>query len=260
MRKSSSLALTLALALGGALSLQAEDFRWEGKLAKGKTIEVKGINGGIDATAASGDSVVVTAVKRGKRSKPKDVKIEVVEHGGGVTVCAVYPSSSSRKPNECVPGSGGRMRSRKNDVKVEFTVQVPRGVHFVGRTVNGGIEATSLSANAEAHTVNGGIKLSTSGHGKAETVNGSIKASLGSSDWTGDLEFETVNGGITLELPEGTGANVSARTVNGSIETDFPLTIKGKFGSKRISGTIGGGGRELALETVNGSIRLKKRS
>ncbi len=259
MRKSSLLTLTLALALGGALTLQAEDFRWEGKLAKGKTLEVKGINGGIEATGTSGDRVVVTAVKRGKRSQPKEVKIEVVEHGGGVTVCAVYPSPSS-KPNECVPGGGGRMGTKNNDVKVEFTVKVPDGVSFVGRTVNGGIEATSLSANAEAHTVNGSIKLATSGYGTAETVNGSIKASLGSADWTGDLEFETVNGGITVELPEGTGARVSARTVNGGIETDFPLTIMGKFGSKRISGTIGGGGRDLLLETVNGRIHLKKAS
>ena len=48
------------------------------------------------------------------------------------------------------------MSVRDNDVNVEFRVKVPAGVRFVGRTVNGGIEASGITADAEAHTVNGG--------------------------------------------------------------------------------------------------------
>jgi DUF4097 and DUF4098 domain-containing protein YvlB len=129
----------------------------------------------------------------------------------------------------------------------------------MGRTVNGDVEATGLTAEAEAHTVNGSIELATSGYARAETVNGKIRASLGRSDWEDGLDFQTVNGSIRLELPADTAADVSARTVNGSIDTDFPLTVKGRFGSRRMSGTIGGGGPELNLETVNGSIHLRKR-
>jgi DUF4097 and DUF4098 domain-containing protein YvlB len=109
-----------------------------------------------------------------------------------------------------------------------------------------------------ASTVNGGINVSTSGLAKANTVNGSIKASMGRADWTGDLDFETVNGSITVEMPADVGARVKASTVNGGMETDFPLTIQGKFSNRKMEGTIGGGGRDLNLETVNGSIRLKK--
>jgi hypothetical protein len=46
--------------------------------------------------------------------------------------------------------------------------------------------------------------------------------------------------------------------VNGSITTDFPLTVQGKWGPRKAHGTIGGGGRELSLETVNGSVELRK--
>jgi hypothetical protein len=247
---------TLMAGLAWAGPAAAEDFRWESRLAKGQTIEIKGVNGGIDARPADGDAVLVTADKRGRRDDPEEVEIEVVEHRGGVTICAVYPSW--RKRNECAPGTAGRLGAEKNDVKVEFTVRVPEGVSFVGRTVNGGIEAESLSADAEAYTVNGGIRLSTRGVGRAETVNGSVRASLGRGDWKGELSFETVNGSVTVELPEGVGAHVEAATVNGSIETDFPLTVRGRFASRRLNGTIGDGGRELSLETVNGSIRLRK--
>ena len=78
------------------------------------------------------------------------------------------------------------------------------------------------------------------------------------ADWSGSVSFETVNGGITLELPDDLSADVKGETVNGSIETDFPLAVKGRFSSRRLSGTIGAGGRELRLATVNGSIRLRR--
>jgi DUF4097 and DUF4098 domain-containing protein YvlB len=102
------------------------------------------------------------------------------------------------------------------------------------------------------------VRVATRGNARAETVNGSISAALGRADWRGSVSFETVNGGITLELPEDLSADVTGETVNGSIETDFPLAVKGRFSSRRLAGTIGGGGRELRLATVNGSIRLKK--
>jgi hypothetical protein len=40
------------------------------------------------------------------------------------------------------------MNTHNNDVKVEFTVLVPQGVRFVGRSVNGDVEANSLAALA----------------------------------------------------------------------------------------------------------------
>jgi hypothetical protein len=203
--------------------------------------------------------VEVLAVKRGRRSDPRQVEIKVLEHAAGVTVCAVYPPGGSGRANECAPGSGGRMDTRNNDVEVDFEVRVPAGVDFVGQTVNGGVTADRLDGDVVATTVNGGVRAEAAGNVRAETVNGSITASLGRADWTGDVKFRTVNGGITLDLPADTGAEVSASTVNGSIETDFPLTVKGKFSSRRLSGTIGGGGRGLSLETVNGSIRLRQR-
>ena len=36
------------------------------------------------------------------------------------------------------------------------------------------------------------------------------------------------------------------------------VSIQGKFSNRKMEGTIGDGGRDLNLETVNGSIRLKK--
>ncbi len=237
---------------------QEQDFRWTGRLDQGRTIEVRGVNGDVRAMAATGNEVEVTAVKReGRRGYVEDVDIEVVEHGGGVTICAVYPSRGDR-PNECRPG-GGHMNTNDNDTKVHFTVRVPRGVKFSGNSVNGDVDADGLGSDVLATTVNGSIVVSTDGYAEASTVNGSIRASIGRADCTGGLEFQTVNGSITLDVPEGLSADVRASTVNGSIETDFPLTVQGRFSARSMRGTIGNGGRDLRFQTVNGNVTLRRR-
>lgn len=240
----------------------SDDFRWNGRVAAGRTIEVRGINGDVRAEASQGNEVEVTATKTARRSDPKTVEIRVVEHEGGVTICAVYPSTDSSRPNTCAPDGSGQMNVQDNDVEVAFHVRVPQGVRFSGRTVNGGIETGALGSDVDAKTVNGSIKVSAAGIARAKTVNGSITASLGRADWNGALDFKTVNGTITLDLPSDTSAEVKAETLNGEISTDFPLTILGRVSRRHLNGTIGNGsgGRELSLKTVNGSIRLRRTS
>jgi hypothetical protein len=122
---------------------QTNEFRWHEPLAAGRLIEIKGINGNVEAGPATGGEVEVVAVKRGRRSDPESVRIEVVRHAEGVTICAVYPNVEGREPNTCAHGSN-RSNVRDNDVSVNFTVRVPAGVRFNGHTVNGNVEAYKL--------------------------------------------------------------------------------------------------------------------
>lgn len=244
--------------VAGALALAApalaEDFAWRGRLSAGQTLEVRGINGGITADASSGDAEV-TAVKKARHSDPASVEIRTIEHAGGVTICAVYPTRGGGRANDCE--SGGNVRN--NDVQVEFTVKVPAGVKLNARTVNGGVRIGDVESDVDASSVNGSINVASTGLVKAETVNGSIEASMGRADWTGKLDFETVNGSITLDLPADLSADVDAETVNGRIDVDFPLSGNVHKTKRELRGTIGGGGRSLELETVNGSISLRRR-
>src|SRR5947199_162411 len=109
--------------------------------------------------------------------------------------------------------------------------------------VNGDVPAADLSSDVQANTVNGSIRISTAGYAEAQTVNGEIVASLGRATWSDALEFRTVNGGITLDLPVGLSTEVRATTVNGDIQTDFPLMVTGRLGPRRLHGPIGSGGR-----------------
>jgi hypothetical protein len=250
-----NLPMIAALAVTGPVETR-NDFHWSGSVAAGKTVEIRGVRGDVVANHTSGAEVIVTAKIRGRRGDPGGVRIEVVPHPGGVTLCAVYPPRDAGRSDECKPG-GGRTNGNNNDVQVDFRVQVPAGVHFNGSTVNGRVEARGLGGEVRASTVNGDVQVSATGPVEGKTVNGNIVVSIERAGWTRDLDFSTVNGGITLELPAGARAEVAARTVTGGIRSDYPIGRRGVSG-KRAGGSIGApGGPRLTMSTVNGSIRLK---
>ncbi|HZB45411.1 MAG TPA: DUF4097 family beta strand repeat-containing protein, partial [Pyrinomonadaceae bacterium] len=239
---------------------QSNEFRWRKALAAGRVVEVKGVNGNVRAEPASGGEVEVVATKTSRREDTDTVRVEAVEHADGVTICAVYPSRDAAKPNVCAPGEGGRMNVQNNDVKVDFVVRVPAGVRFAGRTVNGNVDATGMGADVDASAVNGNVKITTTGMARASTVNGSVTAAMGSAGWSDELSFSTVNGKLDLTFPASLSAEVNAETVNGDIMSDFPLTITGRYSKRKLNGTIGGGGRELHLRTVNGDVMIRRAS
>lgn len=231
------------------------EFHWTGKLAADQVVVIKNLNGDIDATGSSNsDQVEITAVKSGRGAE--DVKIKVVKLTDGIEICAIYPGFFN-SGGDCESTSHWGNNHNTN-AKVEFTIHMPQDLRFTGNSVNGGVDAQSMGRYVEARSVNGTIHISTQSWASATSVNGSIYAKMGRADWSGTLEFKTVNGSINLELPTNLNAEVSFNSVNGHVDSDFPLTVQGSMGRHSLHGTIGSGGRELEIRTVNGSGELRK--
>lgn len=231
-----------------------ESWSWNGTLAAGRTLEINGINGAVIAEPGSGDKVEVTADKAGRRDDPAKVQIKVVQDSDGLTICSVYPDQGS----PCTDDHKWSWHMHDNDVEVEYHVKVPAGVHFRAKTVNGSVSAHALQGSVQAKTVNGAVDIETAQGGEAQTVNGSVKATVGRMSSTEGVKFSTVNGSITLSLPDDANAEIEGSTVNGGIHTDFPVTVSGEWGPRNMHGTIGKGGPRLELKTVNGSIALRR--
>src|SRR5260221_9594342 len=118
--------LTSALCVGAVAALTAQDFNWHGRLAAGKRLEVKGVNGDVRAVLASGGEAVVNARKHSRRSDPDEEKTEVVESPDGITICAVYPTPArARREYSCVPGDHWNSRTEHNDVTADFQAPAP---------------------------------------------------------------------------------------------------------------------------------------
>jgi hypothetical protein len=234
----------------------ADGFSWRGSIDSGDVLEIKGVNGPIVVERASDSRIGVTAQAEGRRSDAKTVRIGRVEHAGGITICAVYPTPEGEPENYCAPGDEGHMNVGKNDVQVSFHVLLPEGVTFHGRTVNGAVHAMGLDSDVLLATVNGDVELSTSGRAEATTVNGSIEGAFGNADIRNKVTFSTVNGSITLDVPDDINANVDASWLNGELDAELAFTLQ-EMSKGRASGVLGEGGPLLSLSTVNGSIRLR---
>jgi hypothetical protein len=249
--------LAAAVVTAVPAAAQVRDFHWSQVLAPGQTIEVRGIHGEVRALPSEDGAVRVEASRSGRTHDPQTVRIDVVEHAGGVTICAVYPTPpGTARENDCRPG-GGRSSVRENDVRVDFVVHVPAGVRLAAHTVTGDVRTEDLRSDVRASTVNGSVDVRTSETAEASTVNGNLAVHIG-RQLAGPLRFSTVNGNVIVTMPGDAAAELRATTVNGAIDSDFPIAISGRVGPRQVRGTIGGGGEVLTLSTVNGNIRLRR--
>ena len=234
------------------------DFHWQGHLKAGQTLEVINQNGQIEATSGAGDEARTAGTWRG--DSERELFVEVVEYSDGVTICAVH--AKDKAPGRChrggVSSESWSSGWHGNRAKINFDVQVPRGVNFHALTTNGNVVGRNLASVVEAETTNGNVEVSTSEWVSATTTNGGIRVSMGGAKWTGELKVRTTNGSVEVAMPASAEFRVNAATTNGGIQTDFPVTVQGSFNSKELSGTVGGGGRELRVATTNGTIRLTK--
>jgi DUF4097 and DUF4098 domain-containing protein YvlB len=241
-----------------------EDFSKTLPLKAGERFSLDNVNGDVIVSTWKEDKVEIKAVKvaRDDEKDLKDVEIQVEQSAGHVSVKAIWPKFR-----------------RHFNVNVDFDIKVPEGVILDEvETVNGGVEVTGRYGRAEVGTTNGSIGLeNASGDFRVSTTNGGIQVDrfegrLDAETTNGNIRLEelkfkdgisaeTTNGSITLAIasPENLNANLLARTTNGHITVDFPVTLKNLSQSKhRVEAQIGQGGPEISLDTTNGSIKITK--
>jgi len=146
---------------------------------------------------------------------------------------------------------------------VSYRINVPRKNDLELNASNGGITISGVSGNLRFDTNNGGVRLSDlGGHVNGRTVNGGLTVDLSGSRWDGDgIDVQTSNGGVTLSIPDGYNAELEARTVNGSLRVDFPVTVQGNLTGRRggITTTLGSGGPTVRVRTNNGGLKIARK-
>ena len=248
MRKLILVASLCAAVYGRDLLSTPYDWEWHGAVARGRSVQIRGVTGDIHAVPSTSGQVEVSA----RIHEEGQVDMHVTDGTSGLTVCAVRKGAHACAENPlAAPGT-----------RVDYEVRVPAGVHLVARTVNGGIAVDSLTSDVNAETVNGAVVISTTGSAKAKTVNGSIRACLLKPFWKKAPEFSAVNGGISIVIPKNVRAGVRAETRNGKIVSDV-AEFQGTSTENTLDGTIGrgsgGAGNGLVIRTINGTIELKQR-
>jgi len=230
---------------------------YRAKVAPKQWLWIRNVRGSVTVEPATGNFVEISAAKSYRSSDTGGVRLVAEPYQGGVAVCALWPGGESR----CGPQDGDydMHRTHRDDVVVDFTVRLPANVRLGASTMVGDLRVSGGRAPLVLHTVSGEVDAATAqGPVKATSMNGSVRVRMDAFGDTGAVSLTTVNGSVTAELPPWLDARVSAKTINGAIATDYPLNVNGKFLGHDLEGTLGRGGREVRLETVNGSIHLHK--
>jgi len=219
---------------------------WNGKLAAGKTMEVRTVMGTVRAVAATDDIAAIDATVSPTANGDSNTSMRVREDDHGVLL------RTERDDDDRCGDHGQHVQP------VDVVVRVPAGVRLVVHTVDARIDADGLKGTAVLHTVDGTIDARGLSSVEAGTVDGSIHVAFAQPDLAEDTVVSTVNGTVDVTLPPTENAELAASTVNGLIRVDMPPS--GVESSHRLRLTLGHGGRSLRLRTVNGAIHVKRAS
>ncbi len=249
-------ALALALAsVAAPRAARAEDAREERfektyELSGIRKVRLQNVNGPVSVDSG-GEHLKVVAVKSVRRGGDTDVlretEIRVTKEGAAIEIETILP-----KQGRSFPWS---LFGKSSAAEVSYQITLPPAVAVEAETVNGKLSASRRSGDLVLSTVNGAVRVEgQDGPLKVNTVNGSVEVSFAGAMRQASLE--TVNGSVTILCAKDSSIRCALQTTNGRIQSEFPVTIEGKWGPKEARGSINGGKESLSVETVNGDVRL----
>jgi hypothetical protein len=295
--KSLFLSGTLVLAAAGASGCVVSVDSQGQIVREEKRFSVKGVpdlhlatfDGSIELRSSDQHDVVVEIEKRGATKEDVEaLQVTATQEGNRIDVDVKRPKT------ETLSGFGFHRSS-----SARLIVTVPHRIDVTARTGDGSIRVDGLNGKIDLHTGDGSIRAgNVIGDLRLHTGDGSVtvERSEGTLDLdtgdggvdvngkltavkmhTGDgsityraepgtvmteeWDITTGDGGVALFLPSDFGADVDARTGDGSITNDLQVNAEAQNdrseNRRSLRGRLGSGGKVLRIRTGDGSIRLR---
>ncbi len=228
-------------------------------------VKVSMVNGGITVKAYEGKEVVVEARVRNRENSRNE---------GGPKRLTISSTGLSveEENNEVNINTDSYMHA------IDVTVSVPVHTSLKLRAVNDGdIVVTGVEGELDVDDVNGSVTLNNiAGSAVAHALNGHLNATFTKVDPQKAMAFSSLNGDIDVTFPADFKANVSIRSDQGDVFSDFDVQLKaassqpvvedgrghgGKYRvkiDKTVHGTINGGGPEIQFRNFQGQIYIRK--
>ncbi len=170
-----------------------------------------------------------------------------------------------------------RITTDQTQRTVDLTITVPARSSLSLKTVNdGNIVVTGVDGELDVNDINGNVTLkNVGGSVVAHALNGNVVVTMNRAD-AKPMAFSSLNGNIDVTFPGDLKANVSMRTDNGEVYSDFDVQLDttaprqvvqdgrssgGKYTvrmDKTVRGKINGGGPEIQFKNFNGNIYIRR--
>jgi hypothetical protein len=234
-------------------------------------LRISNIWGGVTVRTGKSGQISVSAVEL--RSAPdqqrfdrsfESIRLDIKADANGVSLLVGDPDERWHRMNEC----------RGCRLDIQFEVLVPPGATVdVGTVMDGRVDVEGINGSVSASNVNGPVRVDDIRECTSiESVNGKVDVGFAISP-VNDCSIATINGDITLEVPDGTGLDIALDLFNGDISTqllvgplDIPATIEhtlenghDQYRIQKFSGLrIGAGGPTYSISSMNGDVRIQK--
>lgn len=163
---------------------------------------------------------------------------------------------------------------RRCRAEYQFVARVPSNTRVYASTVNDGfVEISDIDGLVSADNVNGPVEINNlSACESVESVNGRVTLTFASAP-DSDCYIETINGDISIEVPDGAGMDVAADLYNGRMVSEIPVDpvamparVKHRESGESHRYTIeqsagvrlAGGGPIFNVSSINGDLRIQK--
>jgi len=244
-----------------ATSIKAQEYTVTHSAGK---LILEGVDNAI-ITAYDGNEIRITAdIDRDSEEVERSKGLKVVNSLGLVDNTDLGLAANKDGENFVITGIG----SGSCGCDGEYEIQIPRsmGVEYSHSTydsdeliINGVSQEIIVSTNysdVQLKNVTGPMSI--------KTVYGDIDASFETLNQQSSVSLNSVYGLVDIALPPNSKADVSMRTPYGQILTDMDIQVDKTEGmrelsSKRVSGTINGGGVDLILKSGYENIYLRQK-
>jgi DUF4097 and DUF4098 domain-containing protein YvlB len=199
-------------------------------------VSVRTSGGSVQASALAGD-------------------VHVGSSGGGLTVLDVDGSVDADT-------SGGPIRIER--VRGTVTANTSGGgititdVQAVTRadTSGGGIEIAGVKGDVHAETSGGGVRVrNAGGRVEARSSGGSVTVAFAAGNNKGGL-LSSSGGGVRAEIDPSVALSIDASASGGSVNSNVPITVRGRVSNDSLSGDLNGGGPALRLRSSGGGVDI----
>jgi DUF4097 and DUF4098 domain-containing protein YvlB len=193
---------------------------------------------------------------------PAGASVSIEGFQATITVAGVTGSVSAETVNGSITQTGAAKGVELESVNGAIEVTKATG-RVRAEAVNGTVTVRDASGELEASTVNGKVLVTGGSFDRArlESVAGGVRFEAGLSA-RATLSAESVSGTVDLFLPAGLGAEFSVSTFSGDIVNELgPAAEKTSQWTpgKELSFTSGSGGVRITVETLSGSVNIRKK-
>ncbi len=248
-------------------------------------IEVGLINGFIHVVGYNGKEVIIDAVAsaRTKGQQNEGLNEDLNENlnsrrkdnSGASAGMKRIPTGNAFDLSAEEKNNRVKVSASSHQKPVNLVIKVPQRFSLKLSAINNGdITVENVNGELEISNINGPIELTNiSGSAVAHTINGDLKATFRDIANNAPMAFSTLNGRIDVTFPSSMKAAVKMKTDRGDIFSDFDIDIdknqpkasrSGQSGMYRVTvedwvyGKINGGGPEVMMKSMQGSIYFRK--